>query len=106
MRERGSGTRQATEALLAEKGVDVDQLDVALELGTGEAVVTAVEGGLGVAVVSRLVAQRALALGSVVELDVDGFPAERPSTRCRPKGGASQSARAFLDTCATNIARG
>lgn len=105
-RERGSGTRQATEALLAEKGVDVDQLDVALELGTGEAVVTAVEGGLGLAVVSRLVAQRALALGSVVELDVDGFPAERPFYAVRPKGGPSQSARAFLEYLRENIARG
>lgn len=106
MREPGSGTRQTTEALLADAGVDVDSLDVALELGTGEAVVTAVEGGLGVAVVSRLVAQRALALGSVVELDVDVFPAERPFYAVTPKGGASQSSRAFLGYLRTNISQG
>jgi DNA-binding transcriptional LysR family regulator len=105
-REFGSGTRQATEALLAEHGVDVDSLHVALELGTGEAVVTAVEGGLGAAIVSRLVAQRALALGSVVELDIEGFPAERPLYAVTPKGGPSQTSRAFLEYLRDNLARG
>ncbi len=105
IREVGSGTRQTTESLLAEHGVDVDSLDIALELGTGEAVVTAVEGGLGAAIVSRLVAQRALALGSVVELDIEGFPAERPFYAVTPKGGPSQSSRAFLDYLRESIAR-
>jgi DNA-binding transcriptional LysR family regulator len=105
-REIGSGTRQAAEALLTEHGVDVEGLDVALELGTGEAVVTAVEGGLGAAIVSRLVAQRALALGAVVELDIEGFPAERPLYAVTPKGGPSQASRAFLEYLRDNIARG
>ncbi len=105
-REIGSGTRQITEALFAEQGLDPEAIDVALELGTGEAVVTAVEGGLGLAVVSRLVAQRALALGSVAELDVDGFPAERPFYAVTPKGGPSQSSQAFLGYLRDNIARG
>ncbi len=105
-REQGSGTRQATESLLAEMGLSPDALDIALELGTGEAVVTAVEGGLGVAIVSRLVAQRALALGTVVELDVEGFPAARPFYAVTPKGGPSQSSQAFLEYLRDNIARG
>lgn len=95
-RERGSGTRQAAEEILARCGVDTTELHVVLELGTGEAVVAAVEGGLGVAVVSRLVAARSLALGEVVELDVEGFPAARPLYAVTPKGGPSQSSRAFL----------
>jgi DNA-binding transcriptional LysR family regulator len=105
-REIGSGTRQATEALLVGLGVDPETLDIALELGTGEAVVAAVEGGLGAAIVSRLVAQRALALGSVVELDVEGFPTERPFFAVTPKGGPSQSSRAFLEYLRDNITRG
>ncbi len=105
-REPGSGTRQATEELLAGLGVEVEALDIALELGTGEAVVTAVEGGLGVAIVSRLVAERALALGSVVELDVEGLPARRPFFAVTPKGGASHAARAFLEYLRETVARG
>ena len=105
-RERGSGTRQAAEALLSEHGVDVASLHIALELGTGEAVVSAVEGGLGVAIVSRLVAQRAIALGSVAELDVVGFPAVRPFYAVTPKGGPSQSSRAFLEYLRHNTAGG
>lgn len=97
IREQGSGTRQAREAVFHKLGIDSERLRVALELGSGEAVVTAVEGGLGIAVVSRLVAARALELGSVLELDVDGFPAARPLYSVTPRGGASNAAQAFLD---------
>jgi len=42
-RERGSGTRQVAERILVQHGLDVDELRVAVELGTGEAIVSAVD---------------------------------------------------------------
>ena len=64
-REPGSGTRAMTERLLADHDVDPANLRLVAQLGTGEAIVSAIEGGLGVAIVSRLVAEKALELGTV-----------------------------------------
>lgn len=96
MRERGSGTRQMAEAALRERGIDPDDLRVMVELGTGEAVLEAVEGGLGVAIVSRMVARRALALGTIALLDIDGLPAERPFYAVSCKQPLTRAAQAFL----------
>lgn len=95
MRERGSGTRQVTERVLADLGLDPQELRVVVELGAGEAVVSAIEGGLGVSVLSRLVAEKALALGTVREVDVVGLPAIRPLYSVLPRGSHTRAAEAF-----------
>lgn len=94
-REEGSGTRQVTETVLAEQGLDPNEVGIVVELGTGEAIVAAVEGGLGVAMVSRLVAAKALAVGSVAEVRVAGLPAARPFFAVLPKGTPTRAALAF-----------
>lgn len=96
-RESGSGTRQAAEKLLADHGLDVVELRVAVELGAGEAILSAVEGRLGIAVVSRLVAQRALELGSVVEVDAVGLPARRQFFAVLPKATLTRAAQEFYE---------
>ncbi len=96
-REQGSGTRQVAEALLAESGVEPQELRVVVELGTGEAVVSAVEGGLGVAIVSRHVAEKAISLGSVARVDADGLPLSRPLLVVLPKGTPTRAAQAFRE---------
>lgn len=63
-RERGSGTRRAVEDILSEK-IPVDQIPKWLELGSSRAVITAVETGLGVSIVSRYAAKEAVELGRV-----------------------------------------
>lgn len=95
LRERGSGTRQVMEAALREAGVDPGDLHVALELGTNEAIVSAVEGGLGVGVVSRWVADKALRVGTVNEVATDSFPVSRPLFVVSPKTGATRAAEAL-----------
>jgi len=75
--------------------VDPGDLQVTVELGTGEAIVSAVEGGLGVAILSRYVASKAIELGTVVELDVAGFPVGRPFFAVTCKTGVSKAAEAF-----------
>lgn len=60
MREAGSGTRSAFESSLHANGIEPAALKVALELPSNEAVISAAESGLFVAVVSELVAARHL----------------------------------------------
>lgn len=96
-RERGSGTRQIAEKFLFEHDLDVHELRVAVELGTGEAIVSAVEGGLGVAMLSRYVAEKALAAGTVKEIDVQGLPQSRPFYVVLPKATPTRAAAAFRE---------
>lgn len=76
VREQGSGTRVAMEAALAALGVVSGEMRVALELPSNEAVRTAVEAGIGLTIVSRLVVAAALASGALVAI-----PATLPPRR-------------------------
>jgi DNA-binding transcriptional LysR family regulator len=69
MREPGSGTRRLFEDLLAGYGHKLDELEVALELPSNEAVRAAVEAGAGATLVSRLVVEAALQAGGLVAVD-------------------------------------
>jgi DNA-binding transcriptional LysR family regulator len=93
MRERGSGTRMATEQTFADRGFVAD---VRMELGSNEAIKRAVAAGLGIAVLSR----HALDPGdrSLVELPVAGFPIRRQWHFVhRTRQPLPRVARAFLD---------
>ncbi len=67
LREPGSGTRSAFEAVLRRAGIDPAALTVALELPSNEAVRSAVELGGGATVVSELVVAAYLAAGRLVQ---------------------------------------
>jgi DNA-binding transcriptional LysR family regulator len=95
MREMGSGTRQVADLALADHGIDPQELRVVVELGTGEAIVSAVEGGLGVGMLSRFVAEKALSLGTVARVDLEGDPILRPFYSVLPKGSTTRAAEAF-----------
>lgn len=97
MREQGSGTRFVTEDMLQGAGIDPGDLNVVMELGTSEAIVSAVEGGLGVAVVSMYVAEKAIELGTVTRLDCGYFPVSRPFYAVISRGTPTRAADAFLD---------
>lgn len=96
-RESGSGTRQVSERFLADNGLDPGELRIAVELGTGEAIVSAVEGGLGVAMLSSHVAEKALELGTVVRVDLALPPVRRPFFAVLPKGTPTRAAEAFSE---------
>ncbi|AQS59694.1 selenium metabolism-associated LysR family transcriptional regulator [Desulforamulus ferrireducens] len=76
-REMGSGTRSVVEAYLARGGLTADKLNIALELGSTGAIVTAVEAGAGVSVVSRWAVLKELALGKIVTIKIKDVPMER-----------------------------
>jgi DNA-binding transcriptional LysR family regulator len=96
VREVGSGTRMVFESAFREAGVDPADLHVVMELGTNEAIVNAVEGGMGVGVVSRLTADKALALGTAALVAAPGFPVSRPFFAVLPRGARPRAADALL----------
>ncbi|HEY9888900.1 MAG TPA: LysR substrate-binding domain-containing protein [Candidatus Obscuribacterales bacterium] len=74
MREAGSGTRQAVQALLDKHDVDVR---VRLELGSNEAIKQAIAGGLGISVLSVHTIISEGTTGEFAILDIENFPIER-----------------------------
>ncbi len=71
LREEGSGTREVMERCLKEQGVQLHQLRVIAELGNTEAVITAVESGMGLSFVSGLAAQPAAMTGRIQILNFE-----------------------------------
>ncbi|MFC7551739.1 LysR substrate-binding domain-containing protein [Pseudoroseomonas wenyumeiae] len=96
MREPGSGTRAAFEVLLPRLGLSLDDVEVALELPSNEAVLAAVEGGGGAAVVSERAAAPHLAAGLLARAGVSLPPRSFKALRHRERY-ASSAARALLE---------
>ena len=76
-REKGSGTRMATEEMLTSLGLRKEELDIQVELGSTEAVVSAVEAEMGLALVSRYVAPQWTRNDRIVALTIAGGAAKR-----------------------------
>ncbi|MCK8816120.1 selenium metabolism-associated LysR family transcriptional regulator [Natroniella sulfidigena] len=70
IREEGSGTRKAMLTGLKEAGVDKNDLNVVANLGSTEAIISAVEAGLGVSFISELAAQKAISAKRVEQVEV------------------------------------
>ncbi len=93
VRERGSGSRDATERLLAELGVAAPRT---IEVGSNEAIVQTVAAGAGLGVVPRICARDQLALGRVRRFPLARDPIVRELYRLRlPQRPVSQAALAF-----------
>lgn len=73
LREESAGTREVMMEGLRKHDLSPEMLNVSMVLGNAEAIEMAVEEGLGIAFVSRLAALRGLALGRIVEIDVEGM---------------------------------
>jgi DNA-binding transcriptional LysR family regulator len=77
LREPSSGTRRALISELARHDITLDDLNVFLEVGNAEAIVTAVINNLGASFVSRVATEQAKALGLVVEIPISDVNLER-----------------------------
>lgn len=73
LHEESSGTREVLKKGLLEQNISFDMLNVAMMSGNSEAIEMAVEEGIGVAFISKLVASRGLESGRVVEIKVKGM---------------------------------
>ncbi|ACX53158.1 transcriptional regulator, LysR family [Ammonifex degensii KC4] len=76
-REKGSGTRQTVEERLRQKGFPPERLRVVAEFSTTEAVLAAVEAGLGGAFVSRWAAESRRHKGNLCICRLEGISFER-----------------------------
>ena len=77
MREFGSGTRRIIESCLAEAGMKMKDLTPGMELDSNEALLNAVEAGLGYTFVSRWAVRNQLALGTLKLSRVKGLKLSR-----------------------------
>ncbi|MCK8826153.1 selenium metabolism-associated LysR family transcriptional regulator [Natroniella acetigena] len=70
IREEGSGTRRAMLTGLAKRGVSENDLELVASLGSTEAIIAAVEVGLGLSFVSKLAAQKAAQVDRIEQVEV------------------------------------
>lgn len=70
-REEGSGTREVVSEYFNNMSACEDEIDIAMELGSPEAVKGAVEAGMGISIVSRATIQKELQLGTLVVVNLE-----------------------------------
>ena len=92
LREHGSGTRAATEALLA--GFEIEPLT--LTVGSNSAIRESVIAGLGVTLISRDAVTRELADGGLIEVDTPLTPLRRDWHLVANRGRLPATARLFV----------
>lgn len=97
VREAGSGTRMVAEDVMRRAGVDPAELRIVMELGTNEAVLSAVEGGMGIGIVSTWVAEKAIRLETVGLVPAREFPLARPLFLVTPRTTLTRAAEALSD---------
>ena len=76
-RENGSGTMASIRHILGEAGIDGRHWTPSVVLGSTQAVISGVEAGLGVSIVSALAARNAVRAGTVAVVPLEGLPPER-----------------------------
>jgi len=77
IREDGSGTRKATISAFKEAGLKLNDFNIISQLGSTEAIISAVESGLGISFISQIAAQKAAICRRVAEIKVKDAVYER-----------------------------
>ncbi|MEN6585307.1 MAG: LysR family transcriptional regulator [Sulfuricella sp.] len=102
-RETGSGTRNVVDDYFRLGSVNPEDLHIAMELGSLEAIKGAVEAGLGIAIVSRSTILKELKLGDLVAVPLNP-PLIRPLSVVYAEGKfRSRLLQAFLDYAETRL---
>lgn len=97
-REKGSGTRKVLEEKLIQHGVNLKCLNLVLEMGSTEAILTAVEEGLGISLISNWAVKKSEASGKIKSVEVEGLDLERNFyVVFHKQKNHSRAAQAFLD---------
>ena len=98
LREEGSGTRQIILKHLEEHGIKLDQLKIALVMGSTEAIKGAVEEGLGVSIMSGWAVRKWIKLGLLKVATFKDLKFHRNFTIISPKRNYStHTAKEFLN---------
>jgi DNA-binding transcriptional LysR family regulator len=100
MREFGSGTRRIIESCLTKAGLKIKELSPGMEFDSNEALLNAVEAGLGYTFVSRWAVRNQLALGTLKLSKVKGLKLTRSFSMAYAAGpepaGSVGAFRGFL----------
>src|SRR5579884_140697 len=86
LREQGSGSRRVVEQAIRKAGLSLNQLHIAMELDSTEAILSGVEAGLGLGFVSEWAIAKALRLGAVSLVRVEGLEIRRHLMLVRKSG--------------------
>ncbi len=98
LREEGSGTRDLMLGALGEAGLDIGRLRVEMELGSTSAVISAVDSGAGISLVSAWAARGPLSEGRIGSINVPQLKVTRQfSLLWLKKHRLSVPAKAFTD---------
>ncbi|WP_082677125.1 selenium metabolism-associated LysR family transcriptional regulator [Bacillus sp. FJAT-29937] len=96
-REEGSGTRQVLESILLKHHIEIDQLNIVMELEHTESIKSAVESGLGVAIISKTTIQKELDLGLLKQTRLKGISLKRNFYLINKKQIMSPASDAFKE---------
>ena len=92
-REMGSGTRSVVQEALAVKGIKESDLNIVMELGSTQSVITGVAGNLGLGFVSKWAAEASLKAGVIKQVALDDINLSRNIYIAFPKNAAATRAR-------------
>jgi DNA-binding transcriptional LysR family regulator len=103
VRERGSGTLDSLRHLLAKSTESLEELlNISMQLGSTEAIKSALLSGFGISILSRISISHEIAEGSLVEVPIRGLRMERGIYQVhhsrRPLHPIAQAFRTFLKT--------
>lgn len=101
----GSGTRRVLEECLGAAGFKLDPKQIVMELGSTEAIVSAVEAGLGISVVTCWAVEKSIKLGRLKVLQLQGVDLKRDLYLVRRRQTLSPAAEAFIDFLDNNPPR-
>ena len=96
LRERGSGTLDAIEMALSEKGLKLSSLNVRMYLGSTESIKLFLENMDAVGIVSIRAVTRELMAGRLKVIDVDGLNATRMFSFVMPQGPCGGVEESFM----------
>ncbi|MFK8026785.1 MAG: LysR family transcriptional regulator [Gammaproteobacteria bacterium] len=110
-REEGSGTREVIMDHMVKLGLDRNNLNVSLELGSPESIKGAVEAGMGISIASLATLEKELKLGTLVAVTLDppmersfSFVRQRQKFRLRAMEKLLDYARAYCSDASNNLA--
>lgn len=105
VRERGSGTREVIEQALKQVGAPIQRMQIAMALGSTEALLACVEAGLGVGFASRFSLERQRTLGTLAIVKVKGLRITREFSMIHPRGPKTNSVAGIFAAHLTAFAR-
>jgi DNA-binding transcriptional LysR family regulator len=100
LREEGSGTRKTLQEALRKKGYNFDDLNVVMELGSTQSVITGVVAGLGISVISEWALKPYLKIDELKAFKIKNLPLKRKIYLVyHPRAHFSHTQKVFLDYC-------